>query len=274
MRIPIFVYHAMRIGGVDYPTNDLVAFGSDLESLHARGFEVLPVRELVRMLLDGRLDHESRGLAGLTCDDGCDFDFEDIEHPVAGMQRSILNRMRDFRATHPDAQVHVSDFVIVSPEAREELDKSCMIGRGWWNDTWWKSAVETGLMDIANHSWDHNHDALPARFFRNGERRGTFSGIDSKSRADQQIRVATDYLCRNAPNPGTRLFAYPYGESNDYLTKEYFPRHAQDMKIDAAFGDDPQYLDAGSNRWRLPRFVCGRDWKSETEFEAILDGAL
>jgi hypothetical protein len=53
VKVPVLVYHAMRIGGTSYAENDLVALGDDLEILYDRGFRVVPARELVRMLLGG-----------------------------------------------------------------------------------------------------------------------------------------------------------------------------------------------------------------------------
>ena len=50
--------------------------------------------------------------------------------------------------------------MIVSPEARAELDRTCLIGRGWWGDDWWPQATAGDLIAVESHSWDHNHDTL------------------------------------------------------------------------------------------------------------------
>lgn len=269
--IPVLVYHSMRIHGMEYQDNDLVALASDLELIADLDMEVVPLREALRQVRDGP-SRQGRKLVALTCDDGGDFDFHDLNHPVAGPQRSVISILRGYKRRHAGRNAHITSFVIVSPEARLELDKTCMVGRGWWNDSWWKPAVESGLMDIANHGWDHNHDALPARF-HDGVRRGTFKSICTEALADRQIRVAANYLAQKAPNPGARLFAYPYGESNDYLVNEYFERFGAEIGIDAAFGDEPTYLSPSSNNWNLPRFICGRDWRTSSRLVEILEGA-
>ena len=166
----------------------------------------------------------------------------------------------------------MTSFVIVSPEARAELDRSCMIGRGWWNDTWWGEAVASGFIDIANHSWDHNHDALP-ECLSHGVQRGTFRSIASRDLADIEIRRAQELLVRRVPNPGIALFAYPYGECNDYLVGEYFPRYAPQLGIQAAFTDAADCFEANANPWAVPRFICGRDWKRPQDLDMILDDA-
>lgn len=270
MKVPVLVYHSMRIHGREYQDNDLCALATDLELIQSEGMTVIPLHRLVGALRGGGNSPAEKRYVALTCDDGGDFDFHDLPHPIAGGQRSVLNILRDFKDSHAAASAHITSFVIVSPEARVELDKTCMIGRGWWNDDWWQPAISTGLMDIGNHSWDHNHDALPAAFHVNGVQRGTFSTICTRQLADSQIRVAADYLKDRAPNPGDRLFAYPYGEANRYLVDEYFPAYASEIGIDAAFGDTPDYVCEESQIWDLPRFICARDWKSPAQLLAIL----
>ena len=104
-------------------------------------------------------------------------------------------------------------------------------------------------------------------------RRGTFRTVDTEPLADCQVRRAADYIRGIAPNPSARLFAYPYGECNDFLARDYFPRQAAALGIDAAFTDEPRALGEADDRWRLPRYVCGRDWKSPAELQRILDDA-
>ncbi|HET7728498.1 MAG TPA: polysaccharide deacetylase family protein [Usitatibacter sp.] len=274
MKIPVLTYHAMNVGGNAYADNDHVAFAADLRHLTARGLRVAPLPRLVREWLSGSL-RDARDVVALTCDDGADFDFRDLDHPAHGPQRSMLNILRDFREASPAAQpgLHLTSFVIVSPEARRQLDRTCMVGRGWWNDDWWAEAAATGLMAIGNHSWDHNHDALERQPFPL-VRAGTFESIEERALADHEIRQAGEYLRHKAPNEGAALFAYPYGETNDFLAEDYLPGLAGGGEpIVAAFTTDPDYWTPGSDRWRLPRFVCGRDWRSPGELDRILEGA-
>ena len=274
MRIPILTYHASRIDGDTYASNDLVALREDLARISDRGFAVWPLHEVIDAWLDdaGRLD--GGRIVALTCDDGTDFDFHDLQHPTFGMQRSVINVLADFRAAHPQRQpsLHITSFVVVSPGARAELDRSCLAGLAWWNDEWWVPAVATGLMDVANHSWDHHHDTLPAHL-GSGARRGTFMTITTPQLADHEVRQAAEYLRATAPNRGAELFAYPYGEANDYLVSNYFPRNAAALGIIAAFTTRGGFLSEWTSRWAVPRFMFGHDWSSPEGLDRILDGA-
>jgi hypothetical protein len=40
--------------------------------------------------------------------------------------------------------------------------------------------------------------------------------------------------------------------------------------LEAAFTTIPDLLSASHNIWRLPRLVCGHDWKSSEQLAAIL----
>jgi peptidoglycan/xylan/chitin deacetylase (PgdA/CDA1 family) len=268
--VPILTYHSMKIHGNGYADNDLAALASDLETIHALGLRIVALPELVAGWL--RSTSLGEGVVALTCDDGGDFDFHDLPHPTAGPQRSVLNILRDFAERHPEARAHITSFVIASPEARTELDKTCMVGRGWWSDAWWSAAAASGLMAIANHSWDHNHDALPPHLARGGER-GHFRSIVTRELADAQVRAAQEYLVRKAPNPGNALFAYPYGDVNGYLAGEYLPGAGRAMGLDAAFTTEARCFERNADRWAIPRFVFGRDWASPGQLEALLDSA-
>ncbi|HUQ28674.1 MAG TPA: hypothetical protein VM051_08780 [Usitatibacter sp.] len=272
MTIPILTYHAMSMSGNDPRTNDHHALAADLETIHAAGFQIRPLASLVTAWLERPETLEGKRLVALTCDDGSDFDFRDIEHPEWGMQRAFLNILRDFRAAHPGAQpgLFITSFVVVSPEDRAELDRRCMLGRGWWGDDWWPDAIASGLMGIASHSWDHNHEAIARSAFPHIAR-GAFTPIDNRELADYQIAQASRFLWERAPNPDARLFAYPYGPHSEYLVKEYFPRFAKELRIDACLGDDARPWTQDSNRWELPRFVHGRDWHEPRDLALLLE---
>ncbi|HEX5130217.1 MAG TPA: hypothetical protein VFV90_10740, partial [Usitatibacter sp.] len=132
--VPILTWHSMHVGGADYGENDHVAFREDLELLHGAGLRVVPLHAIAAALRDGRLESLA-GCVGLSLDDGSDFDWYDLPHPACGPQRGMAGILDDFRARHgADAQpgLHATSFTIVSPEARAELDRTCMIGCGWW----------------------------------------------------------------------------------------------------------------------------------------------
>ena len=274
MKIPVLTYHALDIHGNEYANNDLVALASDLRTITRAGFRIAPLHALVSAWLRDPASLDGQKLVALTCDDGTDFDYFDLPHPTAGVQRSVVNILCDFQRENRGAQptLHITSFPIVSPTARERLDTTCMIGTKWWNDSWWRAAIASGFMGIGNHSWDHNHATLDGHAVP-GMPRGSFAVVDTDAAADYEIRQADAYLRNRAFNDAASLFAYPYGEANDFLRDEYMPRTGEEIGLSAAFGVNPEYWTAHSNRWELPRFTSRHDWKSPEELRRILDDA-
>jgi hypothetical protein len=273
-RIPVLTYHAMNVTGNDYLGNDHVALAEDLVEINRRGFRVLPLHEVVQRWLRDADSFAGERIVALSCDDGSDWDYRDLVHPTAGPQRSFFNVLGDFPHAHAGAQPHqhMTAFVIASPDARRELDVACMIGQGWWNDDWWAEAVASGRMGIANHSWDHNHPSLAGECLP-GIPRGRFTDVSTAEAADYEIRQAHDYIAQRAPSPSAALFAYPNGEWNEYLAHEWLPGDGRAMGIEAAFTIAPGFIAPGADRWTLPRFTCGDDWRSPEELGRILDEA-
>ncbi len=270
MPIPILTYHSANVGGHDYASNDHVAFFQDLRLLHRMGLRIVDLRDVVKKRLGGEPDAD--GCVAISFDDGTDFDYFDLPHPLWGTQRSMLNIMKDFvREFGPDAQpeLHATSFVIASPEARRDLDRTCLAGRNWFTDDWWPGAIASGLMSIANHSWDHVHPTL-GMVAQREQKKGTFSAIDTYEDADAQIRKAMDYIMQRTEHKACRLFAYPYGECNDYLTTEYLPNFRDEHRVDAAFGTSAGGSSIPSGIWNLPRIVCGYHWKSSSDLAALL----
>jgi hypothetical protein len=267
MRVPVLAYHSNNVGGNDYADNDHVALAADLRTIHGLGLRIVPLSRVVDTL-DQPPTATLDGAVALSFDDGSWFDWHDLDHPTCGRQRGFAGILRDFVA-ETGAFVHATSFVIVSPDARAILDRTCLIGRGWWSDDWWPEAEREGLIVIESHSWDHNHHTLPVTAQRE-QVTGTFRSIDTHADADVEIRQANDWLdahCR-APRPG--LFAFPYGETNEYLLREYLPRHIGEHRLRAAFGTDPRPVERTSDRWNLPRYVCGHHWRSAAELERLL----
>lgn len=268
-RVAVLTYHSININGPDYASNDHVALAADLALLQARGIAIVPLAEAVDAL-SGDAPGLARPAVALSCDDGSWFDWHDLEHPTWGPQPSFRRLLGEARARSGEA-LRMSSFVIGSPAARSELDRTCLIGRGWWGDEWWPQAQLDGI-DIENHSWDHNHDTLAETAQRDG-RKGGFTQIDTWAEADAEIRQCRDYLWRHCAPQRSRLFAYPYGECNDYLVDDYLPRHGDQHGLSAAFSTEPRPLSAGDNRWRYGRYVCGAHWRSPDELLRLLDDA-
>lgn len=261
MRIPILTYHSNNILGDSYALNDHVALAADLALLKRHGLRVVPLHDAVRALDE---DGELQRCVAITFDDGSWFDWHDMPHPSFGMQPGFRRILREAGACG-------TAFVIASPEAREELDRTCLIGRGWWDDAWWPTATREGVIAIENHSWDHNHSLLATTVL--GDRpRGVFSGIDQPAAAWAEIEQAADFIDAHCAPHRTTLFAYPYGEYSDFLVDDYFPR--QQSRVRAAFTTDPEPMSRGCNRWRIGRYVCGHHWKSSEELAALLVDAF
>jgi hypothetical protein len=269
VNIPILTWHAINIGGNDYGSNQHIAFREDLEVLHQQGFRIVPLIDIARALVQGRLQ-ELKGTVGLSMDDGSDFDFYDVPHPTWGPQRGMARILGDFRARHgagAQPHLHATSFVIVSPDARKELDRTCMIGCRWWNDQWWSQAESGGLMAIENHSWDHNHQSLARTVAASPA-----GGFDLRTHeaAKAEVAQASQTLTRLRGRSGEVLFAYPYGIPHAFLAGVYLPSATEEHGVFAAFSTDPMPVTPEVSRWAIPRFVSGSHWKSPDELVKLL----
>jgi peptidoglycan/xylan/chitin deacetylase (PgdA/CDA1 family) len=268
MRVPILTYHSNNVGGSGYANNDHVALASDLRRIHALGLRIVPLSLVVDAFLGIAPEAAVDRAVAISFDDGSWFDWHDLDHPTCGRQRSFANVLRDF-AAETGAVAHATSFVIVSPGARAILDRTCLIGRGWWSDDWWPLAESEGLIAIESHSWDHNHHTLPVTA-QHAQIKGTFRSIDTFEDADAEIRQANDWLDAHVRTPRAGLFAYPYGETNHYLVQDYLPNCIAEHRLRAAFGTEPAPVERRSDRWNLPRIVCGHHWQSTEGLAALL----
>lgn len=269
MRVAVLTWHGNNVGGHDYAANDHVALAADLALVAALELPVYPLARAAGAMLGG--ESLPPGVA-LSFDDGSWFDWYDLDHPTLGRQRGLGGVLRDARAARPDRPLHATSFVIASPQARAELDRTCLAGRGWWGEEWWDEALASGLFAIESHSFDHQHETLART--ASGLPGGTFANLHTHAAADAQIRAASDYLDARLPQRRTSLFAYPYGEWTPYLVEEYLPRHRAEHRLQAAFTTEPAPLMPGADRWRLPRYVCGPHWNSPDALRALLREAL
>ena len=267
----ILTWHSINVLDNTHAGNDLIAFSEDLDLLDRLGWVVLPLGEALARLDAGKLPERS---AVLTMDDGSIMDFHDFEHPACGRQTSVFKRISQFAGTLPDGSPHVphvTSFVIASPEARAELDRVDYMSLGVWPDDWWASANASGLMSVESHSWDHNHGSL-SKTVQRDNLRGDFRHIETEAECRAEVDQASNYIERRSSRR-PRFFAYPYGQASDYLRREYFPRQGASIGIEAALGCTPEPVGLASERWHLPRYVCGRDWKSTAELALLLDDA-
>ena len=273
-KIPVLAYHGLNAPDKHYSANDHVALEEDLKLMQKLGFKVARLAEIAELTWSAapsRLD--SGSWVGLSFDDGTDFDYLDIEaHPYLGYVKSFYTILKGSGRGPDWPQPTGTAFVIASPEARTVLDRTCIVGLNQWRDSWWREAAETGILEIANHSWDHTHPTL-ATIAQREQRKGTFAGIDNLEDANAQVARAQEYIEGMTGGLAVPLFAYPYGETTDYLIREYFPNYAVEHRVLAAFSTAGDYATRGATRWNIPRFMCGLHWKSPDELEKILRGA-
>jgi len=271
MRVAVLAYHANNMAGSVYRGNDHIALASDLELLARLDLPVISLHQAVAMLRDGAPGPE-RAVA-LSSDDAPVFDWHDLDYPGLGLQHSFRRILHDHQHSTGRA-VHMTCFAIASPQARTALDRECLQGRDWMRDDWWPEAAASELMAIENHSWDHNHTAV-ARSAQRDNLRGTFRNIETLAEADAEILQAADWLDAHCPKgPRRSLFAYPYGEFNDYLSLDYLPGQQSRHRVRAAFTVEPRPIGRGDSPWLLGRFVAGFHWREPTQLEGLLRESL
>ncbi len=271
MRIPVLTYHSLNMDSNEYAGNDHVALRRDLSAIHQGGFRIVSLKQVVDWHQGLVADAEMHQAVAITLDDGTEFDYRDLVHPALGMQRSMFNILQDFSDEIAGQQpgLSASSFVITCPDSRAELDQKGMAGKGWWGDDWWLEAQASGLMSIECHSWDHNHPSLD-RVAQQDQLKGDFSAIASQADCDIQVAQAGDYIQQRLQGLRPTLFAYPWGQASDYLLKEYMPGHQSRHQFRAGFSCEPRAVSLEDSIWFLPRFVCGRDWKSPQALLALI----
>lgn len=276
----VLAYHSHRVLGADYAHNDHVALAADLQTIHDAGCRIVPLATIVDTLVgdDTTLPRaDERPLVAITFDDGPIYDAADFTHPRFGEQVGFVNVLRGFaRVNGLDAQpgLHATSFVIASPEARLWMETTydaahSYVGPGAMTDDWWLPAIATGLLSIANHSWDHLHAGLPS-VAHSAQARGDFTRVLSVADADAQIASASAYINKRTQGGRAPFFAYPFGQYNAFLTDTYLPARGRDIGLRAAFTTDARPIAGNESRWCLPRYVCGHDWTSPGTLRSIL----
>ena len=272
LKIPVLTYHGMNINKNTYAENDHLALASDLETISELGLKVIPLSRVVDWHQGSLSDEEVSRTVAITFDDGSWFDYYDLDHPTCGVQRSMINILKDFNLRNVSGHMaHVTSFVISSPQARSSLDKSCMIGKDWWGDQWWMDAASSGIMDVECHSWDHVHPELD-NVAQQNQIKGDFGQVKSFIDSELQFTKAGEYIGSVLGNRPS-LFAYPYGSASDYVVNEYLPKYQSRHQFRAAFTTEPKAVSKADSKWLLPRFVCGHDWRSPQELKEILTRA-
>lgn len=270
MSIPILTYHSLHAPGWSYADNDHVAFETDLKTIRKLGFRIVRLAQIADALRDGSFEQLARPkVVGLSFDDGSDHDYYDFCHPDYGYLKSMARILVEqaFDLALGGGQANATSFVIVSASARRELDETCIAGRGQWRDVWWYEANSRGVLDIANHSWDHLHTSLREVAHSEGAR-GDFRSVSTLPDAQQQIAQAQVQLNTILRELSCGLFAYPYGHVNAYLRDTYLPSQTL---VHAAFETGGRAVTHDSSIWAIPRFVCGEHWQKPDELAALLE---
>ena len=262
MRV-ILTYHATRLQRLTREGSDLLSLHADLEWLADQGIAVMSLDELLA-------DPRRAGVA-VTFDDGSRLDGFPHLHPGLGLLPSMLQVLTHAKRRLPG--LCVSNFVIASPQARTVLATHLRaeFGASLMDSDWWTSAHASGLMQLENHSWDHNHPLLQHSVQRDNQR-GNFLVIDSAEDAEAEIAVASDVI-GHATGRRPRYFAYPFGDVSPYLRDVWLPTRGAAIGLRAAFSTEPRAIHPDDTAWALPRFVCGRDWVSDTQLAAIIQHA-
>ena len=269
------------MSGADYAANDHVALRTDLPLIGSAGCRIVSLAELVDRFREQQSGATSSGDArcvAITFDDGPEYDAVDYVHPTLGPQRSFLGLLEDFAqspAGRSQPELHATSFVIASPAARKVMEDTTLAGpyhlhAGAMNDAWWSPAIDSGLVAIANHSWDHLHPALD-RVAHSRQARADFTQVDNQGDADAQILAAMRYIDERTQGRASPYFAYPFGQYNRFLVDEYFPGNRSGAGIEAAVTVDGRALHISDSLWTLPRFSCGYNWNSPAELLALLN---
>lgn len=267
----MLTYHSNNVHENSYSGNDHIAFEHDLRLIDRLGLRIVPLATVVDWHAGAAPDDAVARAVALTLDDGSWLDYHDVMHPSCGLQAGMFRLLQEFRAElGPGRQpaLHVSSFVITSPDARRELDRKNLLGQGWWGDDWWRDATASGLMSIECHSWDHVHETLE-RVAQADNVKGDFGAVRTLEDCRSQVQRAGDYIERTA---GVRpaFFAYPWGQASDFMRRDYLPGEQRRHRFRAAFSIERRHLTRADDVWFMPRYVCGRDWRSPDELAAIL----
>ena len=264
---PILTYHSQIFQDNSYSGNNHVALARDLELIYSLGHRVQPLSRLADWLEGNADDRELGRAVFLTFDDGCNFDVQDLDHPEFGLQSSFRSIMQAFAATLDPARaagLHATTFVIASEAARRAMDSQSLFGQNWMSSDWWRETDREGLIAIESHGWDHNHPDL------GGDGRGGFENIDSESLCQEQVVRAAETI-GGLTGRKPAFFAYPYGQSSAYMRDIWFPDFTDQHGCRAAFATEAAHVHKDSNRWNLPRYICGHDWQSPEMLREILD---
>lgn len=253
-KVIVLAYHPGSGSGDRYETNDLIAFREDLRLIDSMDYEIIPLAWVVDWVA-GERNIPDKAVA-ISFDDG------------ANATLDFMDALTDFQKEISTKQpyLHVTTFVIASPEARNDMSG----GREGIDDAWWQIADSSSLMSIENHSWDHNHPLVKRRCGDSGPDEHTFKSINDYSKATCEISSASTFI-EGVTGRRPVFFAYPYGHSNYYLREKYMPGFVEEHGLKAAFSTAGEKVTPSSSIWNLPRFVHKWHWREKSGLAEILE---
>ena len=268
----ILTFHSHNVAGGDYATNDHVALDATLTLLERLRVPVLRLLDVVRALRAGAFARLPERFACITFDDGSDYDWRDLVFRGHGPQRAmgtiLRAHSRRLLGLAWTKRAHATSFVIASADARREIAATALGDAALMTDTWWREAQSSGLLDIGTHGWNHVHPAVSEMSAR-PELVEHFERIDNPGDAEVQVGRAFESIRARAGGDAALVFAYPYGQVSAFIADEWLPR--QDRVL-GAVTTEPTPVHAGTNPWRIPRYMCGPDWSSDAGLEKLLAG--
>lgn len=232
MTAPILTYRLPQYGDPDDEKTFHSSLRSDLETIARLGKTIVSLERIADALQSDRL-HELENRVALSFDAG-------ITAATGRQVEGILEILKGFGREH-----HVHTTLFVSGSGADFAPPAVQSA--------WLKAERSGLVRIENGGWiaDGRPPADPHEASR------------EISRASVRINAIMGH-------GGCRLYAYPEGRCNDLMANDFLPRFISQHHLKAAFSTEPATVARGDNRWRLPRFRWGRDWRTTDDLESLL----
>lgn len=265
-RVPILCYHAMNVHGTDYEQNDHTALDRDITLIKSLGFTIKSLSWIVDAYRREDWTALNHPVIAISFDDAPDieaYSYCDLRF------NEMVESFHSIIARH---HVPATSFLIASEAARTQIAQhGAPEPPNLYSSDWWNSTKDT-LLDLANHSWDHNHEHV-SPVAQKEQTKGNFFAIDNEADAIAQITTAHNHLKAATKDRVKPLFCYPYGHVNEYLRDNFFAMRPDLHEMHAAFSTAGEHFTENNSIWAVPRYVCGHHWRSTEELKSILTQA-
>lgn len=287
----ILAYHTGEVYGCNAYATANYALKQDLQMMYNNGFTVVPLRWMIGWGTGTRpsTSMPSKPVA-ITFDDGPFTDWYDGHPACPGLEsaRTVLvgaaNAYPGLFADMP----YATSFVIASPATRALF--------GYMPDDWWGAAKASGIIDIQNHSTDHDTPAIQSQMFEtnpyfdnmplavggiyngNWAGEGSFCRIGMSSATDsngwisawREIVPSGNFIAsKTGAYPD--IFAYPQGGLSSGL-RNYLASFGSANGLSAGLAAGPGYVfHNGHWQFDIPRFLHNGDW-AEGGLLSLLNG--